>query len=311
MSRVFLSGRGAVSPAGWGAEHLCTAMEAAALPATQSLERPGWVRPLTVRRVPPAQPRPPWMSHPRLRRAPLISQFVVGAALEALGDPAPGADSLGIVYCTTCGCVSYSRRFYDEVLHDPAVASPVLFPETVFNSPASHLATVIGSTAINYTLVGDSGVFLHGLVLGAGWLAAGRVERVLVVAAEEVDWIVADVLRHFRKSMILSEGAGAILLTREPESATCAELEWVTDPVAHEANRSAAGKRARAALPADGCGVSMDSLGEAMSAGAAWQVIAALDRARRQAQARAQVVVEGVYQEAIAAGFRLLSPPKI
>ncbi len=62
--------------------------------------------------------------------------------------------------------MAYSRRFYEEVLRDPATASPLIFPETVFNAPASHLAAFLGTTAINYTLVGDEGTFLAGTRAG-------------------------------------------------------------------------------------------------------------------------------------------------
>ena len=71
------------------------------------------------------------------------------------------------------GCVNYSRRFYDEVLQDPATASPLIFPETVFNAPASHLAGYFASTAMDYTLVGDPCSFLQGTALAADWLETG------------------------------------------------------------------------------------------------------------------------------------------
>jgi len=38
---------------------------------------------------------------------------------------------------------------YDETLRDPTTASPLFFPETVFNAPASHIAALLGTTAIN------------------------------------------------------------------------------------------------------------------------------------------------------------------
>lgn len=309
MSGIFLSGFGAVSPAGWGVARLLAAPPAGGLPDPQAIERPGWKRPLLVRRVPAPASRPAWAAHPRMRRAAAISQFAVGAAEEALGGGPSGP--LGIVYCTTCGCVNYSRRFYDEVLRDPAVASPLLFPETVFNAPASHLSAVLASAAANYTLVGDTGVFLHGLALAAGWLEAGRVERCLVVAAEEVDWIIADALHHFRKSATLAEGAGAVLLTRERLPSTCAELERVTDPEPFatrggQAARSAALRRVAAALPAEPGAIPGNApSGEAFSAATAWRVLIAVHAAQAQRLARATVLVPGAYQEAIGASFTL------
>ncbi len=310
MSGVFISGMGAVSPAGWGVETLLRALDGAALPVPQNVERPGWAHPLATLHVPPASPRPAWAAHPRLRRSAAISQFAMNAAAEALGSCQGGPP--GIVFCTTCGCVNYSRRFYEEVLRDPAVASPLLFPETVFNAPASHLSAVLASAAVNYTLVGDTGVFLHGLALAAGWLEEGRVARCLVVAAEEVDWITADVLRHFRKSITLTEGAGAVLLTRERMANSCAELECVTAPQSFAAGgssvRAEAARRVAAALSAEpATRADTTRLGESFSAGTAWQVLGAIGAARREQVPRATVCAPGLYQEAIGASFTILS----
>ena len=312
MSGVFISGMGAVSPAGWGVEKLGRALAGDLPLKPQTLERPGWSRLLSVLRVPPANPRPAWAAHPRMRRSALISQFAMGAAAEALGEQTTGP--LGIVFCTTCGCVNYSRRFYDEVLREPLVASPLLFPETVFNAPASHLSAVLGSTAANYTLVGDTGVFLHGLTLAAGWLDEGRVARCLVVAAEEVDWIIADALRHFRKSSTLAEGAGAMLLTRERTPNTVAELEVVTDPQSYgdgggKSARGAALRRAASLLPAGSAAtVETAKFGEGLAASTSWQAVSAICTAQQKRLARATVLVPGAYQEAIGASFTLSTP---
>ena len=237
----------------------------------------------------------------------------MGASVEALNGRETNG-RLGIVFCTTCGGVGYSRRFYDEALRDPETASPLLFPETVFNAPAGHLSSVLDSAAINYTLAGDSGVFLHGLALAADWLLEARVDACVVVAAEEADWIIADVLRHFRKSVTLGEGAGAVLLTREREANSRAVLERVTDselvtPPGGKSARADAERRVVAALP-PGPVTFPDAarLGEAFAAGAAWSVVAALETARRQRLARAIVCVPGAYQEAVGASFSMLGP---
>ena len=42
--------------------------------------------------------------------------------------------------------IRYSERFFGEVLENPATASPMLFPETVMNAPASHMAAYLGCT---------------------------------------------------------------------------------------------------------------------------------------------------------------------
>jgi hypothetical protein len=117
---------------------------------------------------------------------------------------------LGLILCTLAGSVAYSRRFYEEVLREPATASPLIFPETVFNAAASHLAAYLGSTEISYTLVGDDGTFLQGLVIAAQWLAQGRVDGCVVVGAEEQDWIVADT--HFSARCHPRQRGGALYL---------------------------------------------------------------------------------------------------
>ncbi len=216
MSGIWVHGLGAVSPAGWGLGALCEAVSRGdALPG-QALDRPGWSRPLNVRKVPAPAARPAFLAHPRLRRTSAISHYAVAAALEALGADAElvktGQLRLGIILCVMSGCVNYSRRFYDEVLREPATASPLVFPETVFNAPASHLGALLGTTAIDYTLVGDPGSFPLGLVIAADWLSNGRVDGCVVIGAEELDWLTADAFRLFTRRMVISEGAGAFYL---------------------------------------------------------------------------------------------------
>ena|SRR6266568_1698571 len=236
MSSVFVCGSGAVSPAGWGVASLRQALTRGEPIPTRELARPGWNDSLRVRAVPAPSPRPSFLTHARLRRASPIAHHAVAVALEALAQGGAGgwrregaapansqpasslqpASRLGIVLCVMSGCVNYSRRFYDEALTDPATASPLVFPETVFNAPASHLAAVLGTTAINYTLVGDPGTYLQGLALGADWLVSGRVDGCLVIGAEEMDWLTTDAFRLFDTKVIVSDGAGALYLKREP-----------------------------------------------------------------------------------------------
>src|SRR6266516_3831649 len=216
---IFVHGIGSVSPAGWGVLPLREALAKGEPLSVKELTRPSSTRSLRVRPVPPPSPRPSFLAHARLRRTSPITQYAVAAALEALGGDAARVSSgslrLGMVFCVMTGCVNYSRRFYDETLKDPATASPLVFPETVFNAPASHLAALLGTTAINYTLVGDPGIFLQGLALAADWLLVGGVDGCLVVGAEEMDWLTADAYRLFDRKVILSAGAGAVYLRRD------------------------------------------------------------------------------------------------
>jgi hypothetical protein len=296
----------------------------------QQLPRPGWEKTLPVRFVPPPSPRPAFLAHPRLRRASPLAQYSVGAALEALGDDAcrisSGALQFGIIECTMTGGLSYSRRFFQEALQDPATASPLVFSETVFNAPASHLAAFLGTPAINYTLVGDAGVFLQGLALAAQWLADGQAEACVVIGAEEADWTAADALRLFRRRETYTSGAGAVYLKKSPSSGAPVELAAVTDsfPAAQTLSHQEAARRMRSQLPAAaphellcaserGLGAWADwtgsflmpktILGEAFVASAAWQCAIACDLLQRRHYAGANVSVTGRGQQAIGARF--------
>ena len=262
-------GLGAVSPAGWGVKPMREAIEGSKVLPTADVSRPGWKRPMRVRNVPSPTARN--LNHPRLRRASPITRFAVGAALEAMGvaeaEAVSNRDTLGIVLCVMTGCVNYSRRFYDEVLREPSTASPLVFPETVFNAPSSHLAAVLGAGGMNYTLVGDPSAFLVGLSVAADWLVSKRVDSCLVIGAEEMDWIVADSFRLFRRSIVLAEGAGAVYLRRaagpqagpvNPRGISTAaheqnrvELHCVTDPhlFLSTQSRHRAARKMRAELP--------------------------------------------------------------
>src|SRR5262249_44799484 len=153
-------------PAGWNLASMRDALAKGHMLPSQELPRPGLEKPLRIMRVPAPEPRPAFFAHARLRRTSPITQFAVASAVGALnGRPPEMMRGTGVIVCVFSGCVNYSRRFYSETLSDPATASPVIFPETVFNAPASHIAAYMGSNSINYTLVGDAGTFLTAMAI--------------------------------------------------------------------------------------------------------------------------------------------------
>jgi 3-oxoacyl-(acyl-carrier-protein) synthase len=174
--------------------------------------------------------------HPRLRRASLISRFAAAAGLEALQAAGVKLDShnverIALVFAISNGGVIYTKRFYRDIVEAGAQsASPLLFPETVFNAPASHLAAILGITGVTYSLVGDSAVGLLAIKMAEDLMENEALDYCLVVGAEEADWLLCDAYRRWRllrlappiepfskkkRGMILSEGAGAILLARD------------------------------------------------------------------------------------------------
>lgn len=338
LSGIGVSGIGAVSPAGWGVAALRAALDRGEPIPLKPLARPGWTRPLLIREVPAPAPVPQFFAHPRLRRVSPITHHVIGAALEAMNAAGAGAarqpEKLGLIMCLLSGCVQYTHRFFDETLRDPATASPVLFPETVFNAPASHLAALLGRAPVTYTLLGDPATFLQGVALAADWLLEERVDGCLVVGAEETNWLLADVLWHFDHRAVLGGGAGALYLTRISDGSPGVELSLVTDAQVYSTRRSRAqaARAMRQLLPAgradellcdstqgrprvdaaevaawrDWPGARLSPralLGEGLMAASAWQCVAACDALARGAFRAAQVSVVGPNQQAIGARF--------
>src|SRR5215468_3714221 len=229
-----IAGMGWVTPLGTGVdsvwERLIQGEEA---PATTIAEQFA-DRVYSVFRVPESALK--GISHPRLRRASAISRFAAAAGLQALESAglkieSQNAERIALIFAISNGGVTYTKRFYHEIVGTGVqAASPLLFPETVFNAPASHLAAILGLTGATYTLVGDGSVGLAAITMAEELMANETLDCCLVVGTEEIDWLLCDAYRRWRllrvappiepfakpsRGMILSEGAGAIVLTRD------------------------------------------------------------------------------------------------
>jgi len=338
LRRIFVAGLGAVSPAGWNVATLSAALEKGEPLPTQPVARPGWEKTLQARPVPPPATRLDFLAHPRLRRSSPITHYAAAASLEALAglraQPAGKNLRLGVVACLQSGCVQYSCRFYDETLKNPATASPLVFPETVHAAPTSHVVALLENVALAYTLVGDPSIFLQGLTLGAQWLEENRVDACLVFGAEETNWIIADAFWHLDRRAIVTAGAGALCLCRDPKLSIGVELSAITDThpysarqhqtQAAQAMRRQLGKHSSNELLCDGLGSSPRAdaaeraawsdwngarvspkhiLGEGMMAAAAWQCVAACDALAEKKFPAANVSLVGSNQQAIGARF--------
>ena len=326
-----ITGTGAVSPAGWGVQPMMKMLDSNKEPAISLLERPLHHTTIAtpVLRVPSENSTTPKIT--RLRRTSPISKFAAAAAMEALGEirlTAIAARELrvGIIFTLINGCVGYSNRFFSEVLSDPKVASPILFPETVFNAPSSHLSAMIGSAAPNDTLIADSTGFFSGMDLAAEWIMRGDVDGCLIVASEELDWLSAEGLQLYSKNYLPSEGAGAIYLEATDD---LVKLQHLPDPISFtNRTRTAAAREIRKTLAIgnhvthlliDGrAGIHHPDLpetlawqdwtatrwsprkilGEAMGASVSWQVIAAVEALRSKRYSQVAVTAVGGNQQA-------------
>jgi 3-oxoacyl-(acyl-carrier-protein) synthase len=228
-----IAGMGLVTPLGNGVDAVWERLLRGAAASATSISEQFSERAYSAFRVPESALT--GLAHSRLRRASLISRFAAAAGLEALQAAGIKVDSenagrIALVFAISNGGVIYTKRFYRDVVETGAQsASPLLFPETVFNAPASHLAAILGITGTTYTVVGDGAVGLLATKMAEDLMTNESLDYCLIVGTEEVDWLLCDAYRRWRllrstppiepfskqkRGMILGEGAGAIVLTR-------------------------------------------------------------------------------------------------
>src|SRR5438552_2295039 len=237
-----IAGMGWVTPLGSGVDSVWERLLHGDEASTTTISEEFGDRSYNVFRVPESALRD--AAHPRLRRASAISRFAAAAGLEALRAAnmkldAQHAERTALIFAISNGGVIYTKRFYRDIVNEGAQsASPLLFPETVFNAPASHLAAILGISGATYTLVGDGAVGLLAIKMAEDLMANEAIDHCLVVGTEEIDWLLCDAYRRWRllraappiepfsrqtRGMILSEGAGAIVLARDgPLTIECA-----------------------------------------------------------------------------------------
>ncbi len=232
---VHIAGMGWVTPLGAGVPEVWDALRRGEEAVPEAIADAGGRPPYQGFRV-PASALQELPAHPRLRRASAISRFAAAAGTAALRDARLqlgeiDATRLALIFAISNGGVIYTKRFYHDVVTAGAgAASPLLFPETVFNAPASHLAAILGVTGPSYTLVGDGSVGLSAVNMAEDLMRDQALDYCLVVGAEETDWLLCDAYAKWRllrsntpiepfaqspRGMILSEGAGALLLARQ------------------------------------------------------------------------------------------------
>src|SRR5215471_9773921 len=229
-----IAGMGWVTPLGSGVDAVWEQLLAGTQASATTVSEEFADRVYSAFRVPESALK--GISHPRLRRASAISRFAAAAGLHALESAglkleSQNAERMALIFAISNGGVTYTKRFYHEIVGTGAqAASPLLFPETVFNAPASHLAAILGVTGTTYTLVGDGAVGVLAIKMAEDVMTDKSLDYCLVVGTEEVDWLLCDAYRRWRllrsippiepfskrkRGMILSEGAGAIVLARD------------------------------------------------------------------------------------------------
>lgn len=321
-------GLGWITPLGAGLDAVHSALCSGAVAETKPAQNPRSPRVRLCRPV-PSKLVEHLGRNPRLRRSSPISYFAVAAALAALEHAGLAitpelAAGTAVVFAVSNGSVVYTRRFHEQIVHQGAsAASPLLFPETVYNAPASHLAALLGLDGPSYTLVGDNATGLTALHFAAQLLAMNTCERVVVAGGEELDWIVCEAFSDWRlASTPMAEGAGAIVLQREAPvtvQTTAGETYFRrrdcagalrrcvdhfapgVDLIVSSANGTFVDRAERPVLGDAGEVLRPKfQLGEALCAGTLWQVILAALAVQKGQARRALVPSIGFNQQAAA-----------
>lgn len=165
---------------------------------------------------------------PRLRRAAKVARLASAAARDAIADAGLSdheAARMPVVFLTSDGAVSHTARFFGGVARGGTHAgSPILFPETVYNAPASHAAALLGTEKESLTLVGDASA--AATAIHAACLLAAESPHVLVLAANEATALSCAGYSHWGflrtplslRGHILSDGAAALVLSLQAPS---------------------------------------------------------------------------------------------
>ncbi len=172
------------------------------------------------------------------RRMSRISRMAVASSSEALEDSGLNLDDIdrekiGVIMGTLYGSSSHVDDFYVSLLKEgPRGAQPFLFPETVPNAPASHIAMFHGIKGPNTTFCQNQISAENAILYAQNLLSQNLVDVALVGGADElssIQYSCYDALGALNKikvendetvkpeiggGLILGEGAGVLVMER-------------------------------------------------------------------------------------------------
>ena len=172
------------------------------------------------------------------RRMGRVSMMAVAATVEALQDSGLDLNSIdkeriAVIMGTSYGNSSHIEDFYVSLLEEgPRGAHPFLFPETVPNAPASHIAMFHGITGPNNTFCQNELSAENAIMYARNLLSQNLVDVALVGGADElsaIQYTCYDAVGALNKvraeedetirpepgsGLILGEGAGILVMER-------------------------------------------------------------------------------------------------
>jgi len=248
MTDIVVTGIGIVSPLGVGREAFwdncskaktgikkITSFDTSSLGSNVG----GWVKDFD-----PSQ----YISPGAYRRMSRISRMAVASSVEALKDSRLILDDtdrgrIAVIMGTSYGSSSHAEEFYIGLLNNgPRGAQPFLFPETVPNAPASHIAMFHEITGPNSTFCQNEISAENAILYAQNLLLQNQVDVALVGGADElsaIQYSCYDAVGALNKikveddepvnpklggGLILGEGAGVLVMER-PDFALARDAE--------------------------------------------------------------------------------------
>jgi 3-oxoacyl-[acyl-carrier-protein] synthase II len=129
------------------------------------------------------------------RRLSRQSRLAVAASIEAIKDSGlkitdQNSRRIGVVFGTAFGSTEQTDGFFVSLLdHGPQAAEPILFPDTVPNAPASHVAMYHGLKGPNSTFCQNHLSGECALAYGIALLEQDQADVVLVGGVDELSSI--------------------------------------------------------------------------------------------------------------------------
>jgi len=182
-----------------------------------------------------------------LRGLDRVTRLMLACArlvLDSAGEEPPAPAGLAVVAATaSAGLGGLYDFFLDALAQGLRFADPGRFPNVMINTAASHVAIRSGARAACLTLAADGTAGPDACAYGAGLLAGGRADAVLVVAAEEVTAPLVLAAWPGRRGAAppLMDGAAALLLERARDAARAGRRPLAV--VAGYGSASPAGRR--------------------------------------------------------------------
>lgn len=124
-------------------------------------------------------------------------------------------ENCGLILVSGFGPVNSICAFKDSYFVNGAIgASPTLFTKSVQNQACSNVATFCGIGGIITTICQQNGAVQSGLLTAFTWLEEKRVQRVILVAVDELCPVIEYHKTRCGDNRVSGEGATAIILEK-------------------------------------------------------------------------------------------------